>query len=136
MRLAARRFIMTVVTALQAQDERRAFVRVVATLPAVITALDARGESRCIGAVVLNISVGGLRMHADEWFGFGERVRVAIELPDGLGQLDASADIEECEPELDVFNIRAKFVLLPGETILRIARWTLAVSTGARPAAR
>jgi hypothetical protein len=114
------------------QEERRAFVRVVTTLPATIVSLDAAGRSRSVGAVVLDISVGGLRMHADEAFGFGERVDVAIELPDGLGQLDASVDILECEPELDVFNIRAKFVLLPGETILRVARWTLGMSAPAQ----
>ena len=110
-------------------EDRRAFVRVVTTLPATITAEDARGELRNVGAVVLNISVGGLRMHADEWFGFGERVCVSIELPDGERRLDASADIEECEPALDVFNIRARFVGLSGESSLRVARWTLAMST-------
>jgi hypothetical protein len=115
----------------RAEDERRTFVRVVTTLPAAVAALDAAGEWRRVGAVVLNISVGGARLRAEEPFEFGERVQVAIELPDGQGQLEASADIEECDPDLEAFNIRAKFSGLPGEAILRLARWTLADSKAA-----
>ena len=113
-------------------EERRAFIRVVTTLPATVVSLDAAGNWRRVGAVVLDIGVGGLRLRADESFGYGERVQVSIELPDGQGRLDASANIEECEPDLDAFNIRTKFVGLSGDSIIRVARWTLAMSTAER----
>jgi hypothetical protein len=110
-------------------EERRTFERGSAGFPAVIVVVDEGGRWRQVSAVVVDISVGGLRLCAEEALRAGERVQVMFDLPDAHEPIEATLQALACEPTAaDEFTVRGKFTDLEGETILRIARWTLAES--------
>jgi hypothetical protein len=111
------------------REERRTFERVEAGFPALIVAEDNTGGWRQVAAVVVDISPGGLRLCAEDSFVVGEVVQVAFPLPDDLGQTETSLEILASEPTAaGEFTLRGKFANVPSDTVLRIARWTLAES--------
>jgi hypothetical protein len=111
------------------QDERRTFERVGAGFPALLVGSDKTGGWRHVSAVVVDISVGGMRLCADEAFVSDESIQVTFQIPDDNGPIETTLEVLACEPAgAGEFTIRSKFTNLNGETILRLARWTLAES--------
>jgi hypothetical protein len=109
------------------QEERRAFERVGAGFPALIIAADRTGGWRHVSAVVVDISVGGARLCAEGAFENDEVVQLKFDLPDEHDPIEATLEILACEATAaGEFTVRGKFANLQGETVLRIARWTLA----------